>query len=294
MKISTIVTAVIAVVFALWVFVKPLVITVIQPGSVGILSNLGDIDPKPLLPGLHIILNPVKTVERWTQWPMVHVSVATAATTKLQPVTTDIAVIYWLNPELAPMLRSKIGNLAAVNSLLLDKHVLQSLKEVVGNYTAEDLVTKRDEVKNRVQTALNLAITNALGDKDKALTKALEVKAVAITRFGFGKDFNDSINQKVMSDQDAQKSVQERDETNIRTGGERDAAKKRAEANAYRIEVLSKARAEAIKKKTDALKANPGVIDLRLVQAWDGEVPEYYSCGKLPFINVELVPCPRH
>ena len=50
-KISTIFTAVIVTLFVLWVVVKPLFITVIQPNSVGILSNLGDIDPKPLMPG---------------------------------------------------------------------------------------------------------------------------------------------------------------------------------------------------------------------------------------------------
>ena len=192
----------------------------------------------------------------------------------MQPVTTDIAVIYWIDPNLAPLLRSKVGNLAAVEAMSLDKHVLQSLNEVFGTYSAEDLVTKRNEVKNKVQTKLNQAITNFLESKDKRLKEALKVKAVAITRFGFGKDFNTSINQKVTSDQEAQQAIQERDQKNIETGGERDATMKLAQAHAYQTEVLSKARAEAIKKKTDALKANPGVVDLRLVQKWDGEVPD--------------------
>jgi regulator of protease activity HflC (stomatin/prohibitin superfamily) len=285
MKISNIITALVVTLFVGWIAARMLLLTVIPPGNVGIVSQFGSIDPVPLSPGLHI-LSPVKSVETVSIRPLVHVSQASAATSKLQSVTTDIAVTYWLNPKFIPQIRSKIGGVAALNAVLLNNNIPQSLKEVTGDYTAEDLMQKRDEVKGKVEDALRRSIDAALKEKD--LEGALVISKVAITDFAFSQSFNDSINQKVQQEQLAQQAVNDRDTKNILTKADSDAKKKIVDANAYKVEVISKANAQAIKLKAEALKANPGVVDLRLAQKWDGEEPEYFSCGKLPFIGIEL------
>jgi hypothetical protein len=52
--------------------------------------------------------------------------------------------------------------------------------------------------------------------------------------------------------------------------------------------------AEAIKVEADALKDNPGSLELRAIERWSGEMPSYIGGGgQLPFINLPAPNSPK-
>lgn len=59
-----------------------------------------------------------------------------------------------------------------------------------------------------------------------------------------------------------------------------------AEGEANSKLAIAKANAEAINIEGDALKNNPQVLELRKIEKWNGELPQYMT-GTVPFINVQ-------
>lgn len=285
---KTLVTAVACLLFAVLFGAWLLCFKSVGPGKVGIVTQFGNVKMESLASGPHWLW-PTESVIQQSTRPIAHATKTSAGTSMMQSVDAEITVTYWLDPKMAPLVYSRIGNVGAINAVLLDNNVQQSLKAVTGGYTAEALLHLREEVKKKVEESLRTAIDAALADKD--LTGAVIIGAVAIKDFEFSKDFNDGVDRKVVSEQEAMQAESDRDRKSTIAKANAEAQNKKSAAEGYQTEVTSKARTEGIRLKTDALRRYPGVLDLRRVQQWDGNVPEYYSCGKVPFIDVELVPC---
>lgn len=60
-----------------------------------------------------------------------------------------------------------------------------------------------------------------------------------------------------------------------------------ADAEAYQIEVASKARAEAIRREAEALRDNPSIIQLRIAEKWDGRLPHVNGGNAIPLLNID-------
>jgi regulator of protease activity HflC (stomatin/prohibitin superfamily) len=256
----------------------------VPAGHVAVVTKFGQVDPEPLPPGLHFI-NPLKSTVDISTRLQAHKSKANAATSKVQAVTAEITVTYWVEPSSVPEIYGRIGNLTAINAAIFDANVQQALKSVTGGYLAEELIQKRAEVKARVERSLVHQIELAL--EEKGLKGAIHVGNIAITDFDFSKEFNAGVDAKVEAEQRALQAESERDQKSTIAQATSDAAKKRADATAYAIEVKSKARAEGIKVQAEALANAQGLLELRRAERWDGEVPEFHSGGAIPFINLD-------
>ena len=149
------------------------------------------------------------------------------------------------------------------SATLINPAILESVKAVTAKYTAEELVTRRAEVKLQIQEAIDKFIDITLKQKDAA--RALTIANVAITDFDFSAEFNRAIEEKVKAEQDALKAVNEK----LRrvTQAEAAAAERTlaADARAYEIEVASKARADAIRREAQALKNNPELLQSKFL-----------------------------
>jgi regulator of protease activity HflC (stomatin/prohibitin superfamily) len=122
---------------------------------------------------------------------------------------------------------------------------------------------------------------------DKRLPGAIDVGVVAITHFDFSADFNSSIEQKVKAEQDALRAENEKRKQVTQAEANRDSLKAQADGDAYALDTRSKAEAAAIQRKADALRANPGLVQLNAVEKWDGKLPEYMTGNApLPFLQV--------
>jgi prohibitin 2 len=257
---------------------------IVEAGHVGVLRTLGAVNQVPLKEGLHFKKPFIDQVEQVDVRLTASHAQATAASRDLQTVTTQVTTQYSMNGEFAPLTYQKVGNLGKVSAVLVEPAIQECVKAVTAKFTAEELVTKRELVKQQIQQALIAYINGTL--KEKGLENALVIANVAITDFNFSPEFNRAIESKVQAEQQA---LQAKNEKLKRvTQAEALASEKTlaADADAYATDVQSKARAEAIRREADALKQSPELIRLRTVEKWDGVLPRVNGGEAIPFLNL--------
>jgi regulator of protease activity HflC (stomatin/prohibitin superfamily) len=175
-----------------------------------------------------------------------------------------------------------------VAATVIEPAIQESVKAITAQYTAEQLVTQRSQVKLLIQEQIKDYISVTLAEKE--LENSITIANVAITNFSFSSEFDRAIELKVKAEQEA---LQAKNEKIKRvTQAEAAAAERRlaAEASAFEIETSSKARAEAIEREAKALKSNPELIQLRAIETWDGKLPAVNSGSQtIPFLNLDKV-----
>ena len=257
---------------------------VVNPGHVGVIKRLGAVSMTPLPEGFHLkipFLDIVEEIDIRLQPARVPGS---AASKDLQQVDTTIVLQYSMNAALVPRTFQQVGNRAIVKSAILTPAIAESVKAITAQFTAEELVTRRAEVTISMQAQIENFLTETLTQKD--LNGSISIANLAIEEFEFSADFNRSIEEKVRAEQDALKA--ENEKIKKITQAEASAAERTlsADAEAYKTEVESIARAEAIRREAAALKSNPELIQLRMAEKWDGKLPQFTG-GAIPFLQVE-------
>ncbi|MDG1165555.1 MAG: prohibitin family protein [Porticoccaceae bacterium] len=269
--------------FTLIVIISSFVI--VDAGFVGVVKRLGAVQPNYLPEGFHIKTPFIETIQDFDVRLAKVQSIAGASSRDLQVITTEIAVQYSMTAALTPMTLQKIGTRKIVERTLIEPAIMESVKAITALYTAEQLITQRAEVKNKIQTRINSFLNETLEEKE--LVGALAIANIAITDFDFSAEFNRAIEEKVRAEQEALKAKNEK----LRrvTQAEAAAAEKTlaADAKAYGIKVESLARANAIRLEAKALKDNPQLIELRIAEKWDGQLPKFSGGDAIPLLNID-------
>jgi prohibitin 2 len=258
---------------------------VVDAGHVGVVKRFGAVQERALPAGLHFKRPFIDQIEQIDIRPIPTHAKATAASKDLQMVSTEVTLGYSVNGELAPLTYQRIGGPARVAATAIEPAIQECVKAVTAKFTAEELVTKREVVKQQIQEALEDFINRILLEKD--VLGAVSVTSVAITDFSFSDEFNRAIEAKVKAEQQA---LQARNEKVMRvTQAEASAEEQKlaAGARAFSIEAESVARAEAIRREAEALRQSPEIIRLRAVEKWDGILPRISGgSGVVPFLNI--------
>ena len=257
---------------------------IVQSGNVGVIASLGAVQPNALPEGFHFKKPFIDHVQQVDIRLTASHAQATAASKDLQLVTTQVTMQYSLNGALAPQIYQRIGLLAKVSSSLVEPAIQECVKAVTAKFTAEELVTKRELVKQQIQESLNLFINNTL--REKGLENAVNIANLAITDFNFSPEFNRAIEAKVKAEQMALQAKNEKIMRVTQAEASAEERKLAASAEAFSTEVQSKARADAIQREALALKQSPEIIQLRSIEKWDGVLPRISGGGVVPFLNV--------
>lgn len=247
----------------------------IDAGHVGVVKHFGAVRPDTMPEGFNSKSVFDDVVEISTQTGPTEVEAA-AASKDLQTVKTKITIQYAAAAERAVCLVQKFGSEDGAWSLGIIAPAAQEVtKAVAARYTAEELITKRAEVKNGIEVGLNDFVAKTLHSRD--CDGGLRIANVAVTNFEFSHEFNASIEAKVKAEQDALRAENEK-RTRI-TQAEAKAKENTlaAEAEAYSTEVQSKTRAAAIEREAKALRDNPQLVSLRMVERWNGVLPQVSS-----------------
>lgn len=259
---------------------------IVESGHVGVVRTLGAVQPTALPEGFHFKKPFVDQVEQMDIRLTASNAQATAASKDLQTVTTQVTTQYSLNGNFAPQIYQRIGTLPKVSNSLVEPGIQECVKGVTAKFTAEELVTKREVVKQQIQEALTNFLNNTL--REKELTGSINIANLAITDFNFSDEFNRAIEAKVKAEQMA---LQAKNEKLMRVTQAEASAEERklaASAEAFSTEVQSKARADAIQREALALKQSPEIIQLRAIEKWDGVLPRISGeNGVVPFLNVD-------
>lgn len=187
---------------------------------------------------------------------------ASAASRDLQIVTAQIAVNYNVKPDAVANLRQKVG--LDYKSKVIDPAIQEAVKAATAKYTAEELITKRAEVRDLMRLNLQQKV-------DEVTEYSISIVAFNIENFNFGEEFNKAIESKVTAEQNALKA--ERDLERIKVEAQQKIAEAQGQANATIQK--AQAEAEAIRIQAQALKENPDVLQLRYIEKWNGQLPTY-------------------
>jgi len=258
---------------------------IVESGHVGVVRTLGAVQPVPLPEGFHLKKPFLDNVEQIDIRLTKAQSKSAAASKDLQTVQTQVTVQYSITGPTAPKTFQKIGTREIVAATIVEPAIQESVKAVTAKYTAEQLVTKRAEVKLQIQEAIEKFINITLLDKE--VPTALQIANVAITDFEFSDEFNKAIELKVRAEQEALQALNEKTKRVTQAEASYQEQKLAADAAAYDIEVRSKSKADAIEREARALKSNPELIQLRLSEKWDGTLPKFTGGGAIPFINID-------
>lgn len=268
----------------------------VSSGAVGVVRHFGAVDVSPLQPGIHFTQPwPFASVEEVNTQIGTTEGEALAASKDLQSVKTKVAIQWAILPSTAPIVIQGFGDEARMEAAILAPAIQEVVKAVSARYTAEELITKRNEVKLGIEKELDLFVQKTL--REKSAVGAIKLANVAVTNFEFSADFNASIEAKVKAEQD---SLRAKNEMNTRVtqaeakarevtlAAEADASKTKlaADATAYQTDAESKARAAAITREAAALQSNPGLVALRIAERWDGKLPTYTG-NSIPLLQLK-------
>lgn len=238
--------------------------TVVPASHVAVLTTFGKVQQEVLPEGGHFIAP-------WTTVHKVSVGMDVAAATKseagsrdLQSVHADLSVNYHVNPAKARELFMLNPSLEYEAAFVVPA-VYETFKAVVASYTAEELVTKRQEVSAAITSSLNARLAQYY----------LSVQTVNLVNFGFSRSFDAAIEEKVTASQKAETA-------------KRNLERVKFEADARIAQADGEAKAIAIQSAAVEKSGGQGYVQLQAIAKWDGKLPQYVAAGSpMPFVNVK-------
>ncbi|MFZ6649008.1 prohibitin family protein [Undibacterium sp. TJN25] len=250
-----------AVVIVLLVALAPF--ATVPAGNRGVMTTFGSPSAEVYSEGIHF------------RWPiaqslhLVPVSIqkgegeGDAASKDLQTVHTRVAINYHVRPESVVSVYRDLGN--EPGERIIIPSVQEAVKAVTARFTAEELISRRSQVRDEIVLAL----------RERMARHGLVVDEFSIVNFNFSKTFNEAIEAKTTADQ----------------------LKMKAERDLQRIEVEAKQKVSRARAEADALalqrqQVTPELLRLRetenqakAIEKWDGRLPTTTG-GAIPFLNI--------
>ena len=242
----------------------------VPSGYRGVLLTWGKVEDTVLMEGLNFKVPFSQSVVLMNVQIQKTESTESTATKDLQEVSTTVAVNYRLNPSYVNEVYKDLRQDYA--DRVIKPNIEESLKATTALFRAEELVTKRAEVKQTFDVILaeRLNIFN------------IQVVAVSLTDFQFSASFSAAIDAKVTAEQQALVSKNELEKIRyeaqqqiIQAEAAKNATIERAEGEAYAKMIEANATAKSIQIITSQMTDEYAQY-LWLTQ-WDGKLPAVYT-----------------
>ena len=246
---------------------------IVHPGQRGILITLGSPSMNARDEGLNFKIALIQNIILMDVKTQKYEADASAASKDLQVVSTKIAVNYHLMPDAVPELYQKTGILYREN--IIQPAVQEVVKAATAQYTAEELITRRADVKMKIDELL----------APRLLEKRIILETTSITNFDFSAEFNKAIEAKVTAQQTALKA--ENDLTRIKV--EKEQTITQAEAIAQSVRLKADAEAYSLQVIREQLEKNNALIQYKSIEKWNGNLPIYMMGNTpTPFIQIPI------
>lgn len=233
----------------------------ISAGQRGVLLTFGKPSMDAVGEGLHFKVPLAQSVRKMEVRTQKIETMADAASKDLQDVQTTIALNFHLSPSQTPALYQEVG--ISYVDRIINPAIQEAVKAVQAKFTAEELISRRVEVRSGIQEALN----------ERLGKYYIVVDDFNIVNFQFSEEFDRAIEEKVTAEQ--RKLKAEMDLERIKVEKEQKITQAEAEAESIRIQSL-------------ALQQNKDILELRAIEKWDGILPKVTG-GATPFIDVNNI-----
>jgi regulator of protease activity HflC (stomatin/prohibitin superfamily) len=241
---------------------------IVDAGHVGVVTRFGAVTGSIFEQGLNYKIPFAESV--WiadvrTQKEQVD---AAAASRDLQEVKSTIALNYHLDARQAAAVYRQLG--PQYKTRIVDPAIQEAFKFTTAQFTAEELITQREIVKQRAREFL----------RERLGTFNVLVDELNIVSFEFAKSFNDAIEAKQVAAQRVQQSLNEQQRAKV----EADTKVITAQGDASAVLTRAKAAAEAQSLQRQTL--SDIYVQFLAVDKWDGKMPAVTGGGATPFINL--------
>lgn len=227
---------------------------IISAGHRGVILSFGAVSNVVLNEGLHFIIPIYQKVREIDVRVQKSTTSSDAASKDLQQVTTSIALNFHLSEKEVNHTYQKVG--LDIQNKIIDPAVQEATKAVTAKYTAEQLITQREQVSNGIKEILI----------DRLSKYGLIMDEFSIMDFKFSKAFNDAIEAKQTAEQDALRA-------------ERDIQRVKNEAQSR----IAKAQAEAEELRLKRQQLTPLMVEKEWIEKWDGKLPNVVAGEKANF-----------
>ncbi|MEG4147314.1 prohibitin family protein [Microcoleus sp. Pol12B5] len=233
---------------------------IVGAGERGVMMRFGKVQDAILDEGIHPILPIVTSVKTISVRVQKTDLKADAASKDLQSITTDLAVNWNVDPAKVNQVFQQVGDEEQIVTSILSPAISEVLKAATSKKTAEEIITKRTELKTEI---------------DNSLKKRLEpygviVRDVSLIDFGFSPEFSKAIESKQIAEQEAKQA-----EFTVQK------ATQDAQAEINR----AKGKAEAQRLQRQTLTAE--ILQQQAIEKWNGQFPTVMGGGgTLPLINI--------
>lgn len=242
-------------------------ITIVKTSHVGVISLYGEVNEtvRPVIhEGIHLVHPFAKVIPVFIGTDVAAAKNAEGGSKDLQRVHITMTSNYYVDPVKVVALYRQSPSLSYESSFIVPA-MYEIFKAVTARYTAEELITKREEVSQGVKTALQA----------KLVPIGIVIRDINMLDFSFSKAFNEGVEAKVLVTQQAE-------------AAQRGLEKARFEAQSRIVE--AEAQAKVIKIQSEAVTASggEGFIRLEAIKKWNGELPTMMTANTpLPFVNVK-------
>ena len=187
------------------------------------------------------------------------------ASKDLQEISLNVAINFNVNKQTAHELYRQVG--INYESIIINPAILESVKSVTAQFTAEELITKRAEVSNNMESTL----------KEKIESRGFNVVDFNITDLDFSVAYNQAIEKKQVAEQEAKQAQYELEKAKI----ENEKKIAEAEANAKVMQVQDSSTTE------NALKLKELEIKKNFIEKWNGVLPSTVTGDSVvPFLDI--------
>jgi prohibitin 2 len=218
----------------------------INPGTRGVKVTLGKVSPEPLPEGFGFKSPFITTVfpvdVRQSTAPMK----ADCFSSDLQQIKMQLSVLYRVKADAVVKIYQQYSTQNIFEQLVAPR-VQEGLKEVTATQSAEQIVQNREDIKTK---ALEI-VRRKVGD-------LIDVNDIVIADITLSEQLEHAIEAKMVQAQEAAKAK---------------FIQQRAEIEALTAAIKAKGEAEAIRIRSEALRGNPELIQLQIVEKWDGRAP---------------------
>ncbi len=220
----------------------------IKSGEVGIRLRFGKVISTQMDEGVNFKIPFIEKIVKMNI-QVQKVDIVTESSSKdLQLVHMQLAVNYRVDGTKATELYKNVGTKYA--EVVLQPAIQESIKAVTSKYTAEELITKRNEVSIECMKELDAKV-NKYG---------IVIDNFNITNFNFSAEFNKAIEEKQVAEQKVLTAKQQLEKSKV-------------EAEQKVVEATAEKKANELKQQS----LTDNVIKEKFINKWNGELPKATS-----------------
>ena len=273
------------VVLALLMILFNLCTVQVPTGNTAIVTTFGKVEDYTLEAGFHL-KSPFQKIILMDNREQKTPFSTQAFSSDIQQVDIIGSINYAINKSTAMTLFKEVGT--DYFSKLINPRMLENTKAVFSKYTAENLVSAREQLSRLIRdnlskemdkygiTIISISIENI--DFTDAFTDAVEAKQVAAQK---------KLQAEIEQEQKTMETQQQAQRQKIEADAKAEVVKINADAEAYSTKVKAEAEAEANRKIAESLTQS--LIEFTQVNRWDGQLPTYVAgdgAAALPVLSL--------